>query len=300
VTSGGDSPAETLVARLAGDEATLWRLADAFAAAVDGTAVAIRNDGRFWTMEAYFAAPPDETLLRRLTAQIAGEAAAHRLIFEQVSARDWVAASLQGLQPVAAGRFVVHGGHSRGAVPPNRLGIEIEAALAFGTGHHGTTRGCLLALDSLLKRCRPRAVLDVGAGTGVLAIAAARALRVPVFAGDIDRRAIAVARDNVRRNRVAGLVRLFQAAGVTAHALDAHRFDLILANILASPLQRMARTLTRRLRPGGRLVLSGLLADQANAVIAAYRAQELRLERRIALDEWVTLVMRRAAVRSMR
>ena len=141
----------------------------------------------------HFLAAPDEKIVRALTAAAAGNAAAKALRFERVAAKDWVRESLAGLAPVIAGRFIVHGAHDRARVPINRIGIEIEAALAFGTGHHGTTRGCLLALDALCKSRPRRRILDLGTGSGVLAIAAARALRQPVLATDIDGAAVRAA-----------------------------------------------------------------------------------------------------------
>ena len=193
---------------------------------------------------------------------------------------------------IAAGRFVVHGTHHRGTLPASRIGIEIEAATAFGTGHHATTRGCLLALDALARTRRPRHVLDLGTGSGVLAIAAAKLLHVPVLATDIDRQAARVARNNARHNGVGNLVKAVHAAGLHAPEVTARApFDLVLANILLTPLRRLAAPLARSLWPNARVVLSGLLATQAEAAVSAYRSQGLMLERRIALDEWVTLVM---------
>ena len=201
--------------------------------------------------------------------------------------------SLAGLKPVKAGRFIVHGRHDRAGIPPNRIGIEIEAALAFGTGHHGTTRGCLLALDRLCKasnaRGRTRHILDLGTGSGVLAIAAARALRRRVLASDIDMSAVRVARANARLNRAGVMVETVQADGVAAPRLRAQApFDLILANILLGPLLRLAAPLRRLSAHGGRIVLSGIVPAQANAVIAAYRP--FALEQRLDLDGWTTLV----------
>ena len=156
--------------------------------------------------------------MRRLIGEAGGSAA--EVTFEQIAARDWVAASLADLKPVTAGRFTVHGTHDRANVTANRIGIEIEAALAFGTGHHGTTRGCLLALDGIVKRASPGRILDIGTGTGVLAIAAAKALRVPVLASDIDPEAVRIARENARLNGVAPLVECLHAAGLGARALS--------------------------------------------------------------------------------
>src|SRR5581483_5073211 len=182
----------------------------------------------------------------------------------------------------AAGRFLVHGAHDRSRVPANRIGIEIEAALAFGTGHHGTTRACLLALDDLAKRAnggrRRLRALDIGTGSGVLAIAAAKALRGPVLASDIDIGALRVARANARLNRVAPRLQFGHAAGIGARAFRGRApFDLVLANILLPPLRRLAAPLRPLLAPGAQVVLSGLLPAQANAALAAYRAHGLVL-----------------------
>jgi len=232
--------------------------------------------------------------VRELVRLSAGDAAAEALTFEAVASADWVAQSLEGLKPVPAGRFVVHGAHDRGRVRPNALGIEIEAALAFGTGHHGTTRGCLLAFDDLARRHRFRRVLDIGTGSGVLAFAAAKQLRTHVVASDNDPVAVHAARGNARLNHLAPLITFICAAGAQTHALTAPGpYDLIFANILLGPLMRMARPLARLAAPGARVVLSGLLPSHANAALAAYRAQGLRLEKRFPLDGWMTLVLRR-------
>ena len=228
-------------------------------------------------------------------AVAAGEKAAAALSFEQVAPADWVAQSLSELQPVRAGRFLVHGGHDRARVKPNDIGIEIEAALAFGTGHHGTTRGCLLALDGLAKRQRPRRVLDIGTGSGVLTIAAVKVFRKRAVASDIDPVAVVSAKSNARQNRVGPAITFMRAVGARSRAVSlAAPYDLIFANILLGPLLRLAVPIRRLSAPGARIVLSGLLPGQANAVLAIYRAQGLTLERRIPLDNWVTLVLCRA------
>jgi ribosomal protein L11 methyltransferase len=287
----------TVVARLSAGETDARRLADVLGEVFDPAetvVAAFAADERTWTVEILFHRSPDENAVRDLIATTAGADVARALAFATVADRDWVAAGFAGLGPVTAGRFVVHGAHDRAKVPPSRIGIEIEAALAFGTGHHGTTRGCLLALDRLLKSRRPRHILDIGTGSGVLAIAAARALRRNVLATDIDPRAVLVARENFAANRVGAFAQVFRAAGVTAHRLRTRgRFDLVMANILLGPLKGFAAPLALVLAPGGRLVLSGLLRSQAAAALAAYRTQRLFLERRVDLDGWVTLVLTR-------
>jgi len=287
----------SLVARLETDERTARSIGDIVAErfAGENIAVSLSDAGSgCWQVAIHFRAPLGEDALRGAVDTAAGPAAAAALQFGRVEAADWVRQSLEGLAPVTAGRFIVHGAHDRARVPINRIGIEIEAALAFGTGHHGTTRGCLLALDAICKRMsrRRRAprILDVGTGSGVLAIAAARALRAAVLATDIDVAAVRAARENIRLNRASGFVAVTQADGVAARVVRVHApFDVILANILLKPLQRIAVPLRRLAAPGARVVLSGILPAQAGAVIAAYRP--LALERRIDIDGWTTLVL---------
>jgi ribosomal protein L11 methyltransferase len=283
------------IARIAADEAQARCAGDRLAESLDPTAatcaVYARPDGG-WQIDIHFNARPDLARLRKLVALAGGDALAKRLKVEPLPARDWVADSLAGLKPVRAGRFVVHGAHDRAAVGGSELGIEIEAANAFGTGHHGTTRGCLLALDTLARQKRPRHVLDLGTGSGVLAIAAAKVFRVPVLATDIDPVAARAARANARHNGVAGLVTTVHATGLRAPQIAARApFDLVLANVLLGPLQRLAAPMARQIMPNAHVVLSGLLAVQAKAAIAAYRSQGLVLERSIALDGWSTLVL---------
>jgi ribosomal protein L11 methyltransferase len=288
MTTGG----HTSVARLLCDEAMAKRLSDSFLESFESSATAaFEGTGGQWTFEAHFETPPDEAAVRLTVSQVAGAANADALTFEQVAAQDWVAASLADLKPVTAGRFTVHGAHDRARVAPNRIGIEIEAALAFGTGHHGTTHGCLLALDQLLKARRPRRALDVGTGTGVLAIAAAKALRALVVASDIDPEAVRIAHENARLNGAAQ-VECLCAAGLAAPRIAARApFDLVFANILLAPLTRLAKPMRALLAPGATVILSGLLATQENAALAAYRPHGLTLMRRIPLGEWVTLVL---------
>ena len=278
------------------DERTARRLADLFSEFFDPseTASAVYAADGGWTVALYSARPFDEDELREMVARAASRAVARGLSFEKVAETDWVGASLRGLNPVEAGRFVVHGQHDRARVAANRIGIEIEAALAFGTGHHGTTRGCLLALDRVLKVRRPRRILDVGTGSGVLAIAGAKTCRRRVLASDIDRNAVAVATQNARANRVASFVDVIRADGVRDRRVRSRApYDLVFANILLHPLKRLAAPLTGLAAPRGFIVLSGLLGSQANAALAAYRLQGLALEHRILLDDWATLVLTR-------
>ena len=381
------SHSSTVLARVATDGKTARRLADGLAEAFDPGETAIaafeaRDES--WTLEVYFEHAPDEAAMRRLVGDLAGDAARDGLSFERIAPRDWVAASLEGLQPVEAGRFFLHGAHHRARVPANRIGIEIEAALAFGTGHHGTTRGCLLALDAIVKASAPsprlrgegrgeaayscgrirrtalsasaapllplpacgervgvrgpcrepgrqrpahsrelrlaerpphparksaptsprrwgevkavttcKRILDVGTGTGVLAIAAARTLRGMVLASDIDPMSVRLARRNARLNRAVGLT-VIHARGVSDRRFrDTAPYDLVFANILLGPLKGLAKPIGALVAPGAFVVLSGLLPAQANAALAAYRAHGLVLVRRIPLDGWATLVLRR-------
>jgi ribosomal protein L11 methyltransferase len=250
-------------------------------------------DGR-WDISVHFAEVPNEASIRNLVGIAAGDEAGHAIAFDTVEAKDWVKATLEELVPVRAGRFIVHGHHDRAKVPPNNLGIEIEAALAFGTGHHGTTRGCLVLLDEVLKAWHPRRVLDLGTGTGVLAIAAAKAQHRLVLASDIDPLSVRVASDNARHNGVGDLVQAIQASGFSAPEFAKHGpFDLVLANILANPLRQMATPLARHLAPSALVILSGLLPRQAQGVIAAYRARGLVLVRQLLVEGWSSLLMRK-------
>jgi len=207
---------------------------------------------------------------------------------------DWVTKSLEDLKPVRAGRFLVHGAHDRDRLRVGDIGIEIEAGLAFGTGHHGTTAGCLEMLTDVLRRERPRNALDLGTGSAVLAIALAKLAGIPVLATDIDPVATKVARENVRLNGVVRLVHAVTAAGFhnPAFALNAP-FDLIVANILARPLMKLAPEMARHLTPGGSLVLSGILDRQRDAVVAAYVGQRFRHARTTHREGWVTIHLKR-------
>jgi ribosomal protein L11 methyltransferase len=292
------TPSTTRATFAIGDEQTARRVVDLLNESLDDDQAAIaafeRSDGR-WDISMHFAEAPNEASIRELVAFAAGDEVAQHLIFDTVEAKDWVAASLEDLVPVPAGRFIVHGAHDRARIPANRLGIEIEAALAFGTGHHGTTRGCLLLLGDVLRAHYPRRVLDLGTGTGVLAIAAAKAQRRRVLASDIDPVSVHVARDNARLNGVGDLVEAICATGFSAPEFAARApFDLVLANILANPLRQMATPMAAHLAPSAFVILSGLLPHQARSVIASYRARGLLLRRHLMIDGWSSLLLQRA------
>ncbi len=250
--------------------------------------------GRAWLMEAYFGFKPDEAAIRALIAAASDEATARSATFGLTEKRDWVANSLAGLKPVRAGRFLVHGAHDRARVGANDVGIEIEAGLAFGTGHHGTTRGCLLHFDRLLKRRRPAAVLDVGCGAGVLAIAAAKILKRKVWLGDIDPTAVEVANGNARLNGVGELCRAVLSRGVEARPLrEGAPYGLVFANILARPLRLLAPSLAAVIGAQGEAIISGLILADVPGVLASWRAQGFNLAERIDLDGWASLRLRR-------
>jgi len=211
---------------------------------------------------------------------------------EAIEERDWVSEAQSGLSPIVAGRFFVHGAHDRAHRRFHACPIEIEAGQAFGTGHHGTTAGCLETFDRLLRHSRPARVLDLGSGSGVLAIAAAKAAKAHVVASDIDPVAVAVASENVGKNGVRGSVRCCVASGITAAEIARWApYDLVFANILARPLIALAPAIRSVLAIGGRAILSGLTPDQEARVIDAYRIESLLLRERTRLSGWSTLVV---------
>lgn len=216
------------------------------------------------------------------------------LSVEALPALDWVAESQKGRPPLSAGRFFVYGSHAAERRPAAALAIRIEAGQAFGTGHHESTRGCLLALDVLSRGNRPRICLDLGCGSGVLAIAMAKLWRAPVLAADIDPLAVTITWENARLNEVGPWVRALGSDGPARRVLiRPGPYDVIAANILAGPLSAMAGDLAGVLAPGGSLILSGLLRHQEAAVLARYRARRLRLTQRLTLGDWVTLTLKR-------
>ena len=279
------------------------RIARALDEALDPSPVAVglfdRGEGRFEVF-AHYEEPPRHDALLELIAQAAGGDGIGPLRIEELAPEDWVTLSQERRGKVEAGRFLVHGSHDRGHVPRRCLSIEIDAGQAFGTAHHASTLGCLLALDDQLKRRRPRIVIDIGTGTGILAIAAAKALRRCVMASDSDPLATAIAADNARKNGVGPLVRVLKARGFGHPLLDRVQADLVLANLLERALHDLAPIFAEHVVPGGTAILSGLTETQARGIEARYRACSFALEKRIILDGWTTLVITRRSARTRR
>lgn len=254
-------------------------------------AVTTFESGDGWIVEAYYAEHPDsERLTKELGALLSF--AVPQIEVVEVPDENWVAISQAALPPVSAGRFTIHGSHDRGLVPRGPNTLLIDAGEAFGTAHHATTQGCLIALDRVTRRRQFESVLDLGCGSGVLAIAAARALPgARIEASDNDPVAISVARTNARLNGVAGRIRMWVADGLPRSRVREGSYDLILANILADPLVALAQDVARALKPGGVVILSGLLVRQAEYVIAAYRSHGFSLVDHRRLAGWSTLTL---------
>lgn len=246
------------------------------------------EDRGLWRIDAFPTSDEEAEGLRAVLATYADLV----VTTEELADADWLAMSLSGLPPVRAGRFFVYGAHDRGRAPASTVNLRIEAGAAFGTGHHGTTTGCLMAYDDLLKRERFDRVLDVGCGTGVLAIAAARTGSRVAVGTDIDPVSVRIANENASLNRAK--CRFFHASGLDDRRIRAEApYDLVFANILAPPLVALSQDIKLALRIGGVAVLSGLLRTQERRVTAAYLSRGFRLENRIRRDAWSALVLRR-------
>lgn len=249
-----------------------------------------------WHLEGFSRTPPDRGAIVSALSAVAAAAGvdAPPLEIERLPNVDWVLENLQDFPPIAAGRFFLHGSHWDGRPPVGRIAIEMDAGTAFGSGEHATTRGCLTALDLLGKRRRFTRPLDLGAGSGILAIAMARMWAVPVLATDIDPIAVKVARGNAANNGVASRVTTVVSDGYRHPAVGRGRpYDVIVSNILARPLCRFAPDLAAHLAPNGVAVLSGLLERQERRVMASHERQGLTLKHRILIDGWATLIIGR-------
>jgi len=259
-----------------------------------GIGVFEMEDGSgLWEIGAYFTDPPDEAGL----ALLATAFKAKPFVVSELPETDWVAHVRRELAPVEAGRFFVYGSHDADKVPEGSKPLLIEAAMAFGTGHHGTTLGCLLALDGLINEgFVPKTVADIGCGTAVLAMAAARIWDAKIIASDIDKVAVDVAEANLRANDLEPRISCVEAAGFGHPALQqAVPFDLIFANILKGPLIALAPDLSRHNSPGGFAILSGILNEQADQVVEVYQANGYNLTGRSSIVDWTTLVLTKKA-----
>lgn len=275
-----------------------------YGAALDELAVAIAAfeivPGGDWRMEAYTVDAPEPEAVRAALAQGAAEAGLAMPDFHiaPLPPVDWLAENRRGFPPQGLGRFFIHGSHFEGRVPPGRIGMLLDAATAFGSGEHDTTRGCLQSIEELGKRRPPRRALDVGCGSAILAIGMAKLWRRPVLATDIDAESVRVARENARLNRVQTLITVEHANGYRHAEVRRRRpYDLIVANILARPLCKLSPDLARHLAPGGTAILSGLLNSQESQVLSAHRLQGLTLRSRVRRNGWSTLVLRRRSGR---
>lgn len=244
-----------------------------------------------WFFEATCDSPPDLESFSELARQTLGGAVDFSVapIDPEIN---WVAKSLEGLAPVTAGGFYVYGSHETGPIPGGLTAMRIDAAQAFGTGHHETTTGCLEAIDKVLKRRRPRVLLDVGTGTGVLAIALAKRLRLPVIASDIDPIAVKTTLENAQQNGVGKFIIGIEATGLTHPTIAGNApYDLIVANILAGPLTALAPAMGRVAQRGATIILSGILEHQARGVINAYQRQGMILTEKLQRKDWTTLIL---------
>lgn len=260
----------------------------------EGAPVSWFELGDGWAVDLWIDGDDADAVTTRVRDILGADAFGAPMTVEAVDPdRDWVALSLAGLKPVIAGRFVVHGIHDRDAIPSGLIGLQVEANQAFGTGHHPTTWGCLVALSRLLRLHRFDAMFDLGTGSGVLALALAKATRRPVLSSDIDPLSVEITLENAGINGVAGLVSSVEAAGFDHAAIRGRLFQLVVANILADPLKQLAPAFRRHTRPGARVVLSGILSTQAPSVLASFRAQGFVRERTIVREGWSTLVLER-------
>ena len=249
----------------------------------------VEDGSGLWEIGGYFTESPDETALAVLAAAFK----AKPFVVSELPETDWVAHVRRELAPVEAGRFFVYGSHDADKLPDGRIPLLIEAAMAFGTGHHGTTLGCLKALDHLLNEgFTASKVADIGCGTAVLAMAAARVWDGGIIASDIDQVAVDVAEANLKANGMSGQVRCVEAAGFDHPELKANApYDLVFANILKGPLVALSPEIAANLQHGGYAILSGILNEQADDVVEVYSRNGFNLTKRGEIGEWTTLVL---------
>jgi len=253
------------------------------------------REGIDWRLEAFVAEPPDRALIGRIVAAVAQAFAVPppTVTLSEIEDQDWVAENQRSFLPFTVGRYFIYPSFHATKPPRGKIAIQIDPGMAFGTGTHATTQGCLMAIDEIAQRQPIERAIDVGCGSGILAIALAHAARRRVTACDNDPIAVRVTQENAKLNNVGNRIIALRAEGMD-HVEIARRapFQVIVANILAQPLIELAPRLSRGLAPGGHIVLSGLLAKQETMVADAYRAEGISLVKRIEGGDWVTLMMR--------
>lgn len=282
-------------------EATIPVFENALEPFVQSLLWSVDDEAEIQVMEGFTDTPPDAELLSTAienAAKLAG-ITTPTVTIEQIENRDWVAENLKQFPPISIGRFYIYGAHVDDRPPASTTSLRIDQSVAFGTGNHATTAGCLLAIGDIAKSKKPKRILDMGTGSGILALAMASLWRTPVVACDIDKKAVGVARANASLNRLAAYIKTGAGNGYMALKNDnlkkraQKKFDLITANILARPLAGMAPDLADALLPGGRAILSGLIIRDEKMVLNAHGRHGLYLEKRISIDGWLTLVLKK-------
>ena len=267
---------------------------NALESVVDALSTQVYHDD--WLIRGYVEVKPDHGTVARILGETAAEAGIQLpfVTIERLPQLNWVQRSLQNLKPVQIGQFVIRGSHSRAQQNPSLIELVVDAGSAFGTAHHATTKGCLIALSTLAPTLTPSRPLDLGCGAGTLAMAIARLWKVKVIASDIDPVAVRVAMKNAGLNGLRTSLRCVVSDGLRSPLIrDGAPFDLIAANILQRPLLALSPSIVQNLVPGGTVVLSGLLDSQTSSIVATYRKQGLHLRQRFSIDGWTTLVMAR-------
>ena len=263
---------------------------DGFAIATFGDV----DDPDNWSVSIYADETESENLYQRLTSLIQDADVTVSFEIENIPDTDWVAKTLQELHPVRAGRYLIHGSHDINAPAANDISVQIDAGLAFGTGHHGTTAGCLDMLSEIMKRQTFRNVLDLGTGSGVLAIAIAKSSQAHIMASDIDPVATTTARENTQINGVQVAVECVTSSGLAHRRFKEQApFDLVIANILANPLMSMACDISKHTCQGGYVILSGLLPHQRRMILAGFRQHGLIFVKSHIRENWLSMVFKK-------